>query len=88
LEAGGTYGFSHMKERCRETLERAYLFLDGEQLTHAERLEIRAHLEECAPCYERYGVEKVMTTLTARLKGHTQCPEKLRARVESLIKEA
>jgi mycothiol system anti-sigma-R factor len=77
-----------MKKECRETLEQAYLFLDGEQLTHSQRLEIKAHLEDCAPCYERYGVHREVTTLIARLKGRTSCPEELRARVEALIKEA
>ena len=41
-----------MKERCKETLQRVYLFLDGEMLSESERLEIEVHLEECPPCFE------------------------------------
>jgi mycothiol system anti-sigma-R factor len=76
-----------MKEHCKETLKRAYLFIDGEVLTEEERRDIREHLEECYPCLERYDVEREVTVLIARLKS-TACPEKLRNRIESLIEEA
>ena len=74
-----------MKEKCRVTLERAYLFLDGEVLSEAERLEIKGHLEDCRPCLERYGLESEVTNLLARLKGHTDCPARLKNRIEGLI---
>lgn len=77
-----------MKERCRETLQRAYLFLDGELLSEHERIEISSHLEECAPCYERYGVEREVSMLIARLRGSTRCPDELRTRVRALIEDA
>ena len=77
-----------MKEVCRETLEKAYLFLDGEMLSDDERAEIERHLHACAPCYERYGLEKEITLVLARLEGATQCPEKLRAKISGLIQEA
>ncbi len=47
-----------MKEHCREILARAYLFLDGEGLSAEERVEIEVHLEECAPCLERYDLQR------------------------------
>jgi mycothiol system anti-sigma-R factor len=74
-----------MKQRCRETLERAYLFLDEELLSAEERLQIRLHLEDCRPCYERYGVEEEMTRLLARLGQHQRCPQSLRERIERLL---
>jgi mycothiol system anti-sigma-R factor len=78
-----------MSERCKEVLERAYLFLDGEGLTPAERIEVEAHLEECGPCLEAYGVEReVVTVLIARLRGHDHCPDPLKARILSLLEEA
>ena len=77
-----------MKEHCKETLKKAYLFLDGEVLSESERREIRVHLEECYPCLERYDVERELTVLIARLKTSTACPERLRNRIESLIEEA
>ena len=77
-----------MKEHCRETLEKAYLFLDGEVLSAAERQEIQVHLEECGPCFERYGVDHEVTALLARLRGCTQCPDELRVKIRSLLEEA
>ena len=76
-----------MKERCRETLERAYLFLDGELLSVSERHEIKRHLEDCAPCFERVGLEGEVSTVVARLKGCQPCPESLRLKISSLLDE-
>jgi mycothiol system anti-sigma-R factor len=84
---GSDYGSSkNLKEDCRDTLERAYLFLDGEVLTDAERADIRTHLEECRPCYERYGLESEITALLARLRGCQRCPEALRLRITALFR--
>ena len=77
-----------MKERCREVLQRAYLFLDGEVLSEEERLHIQVHLDECAPCLEHYGFEREIVFVTARLKGKTECPQKLKAKIQSLLEEA
>ena len=78
-----------MSERCKEILERTYLFLDGEGLSVAERIEIEAHLEECGPCLEAYGVEReVVTVLIARLRNHAPCPDRLKERISVLLEEA
>jgi mycothiol system anti-sigma-R factor len=77
-----------MKEVCRKTLERAYLILDGEEISVAERLEIETHLEECSPCYERYGVEVDVKRLIYRLKGSCTCPDELRARITALLEDS
>jgi mycothiol system anti-sigma-R factor len=77
-----------MKEYCRKTLQQAYLFLDGEILSESERTEIRVHLEECAPCYERYGVDEHVKALLARLQGNCRCPDDLRTKLHRLIDEA
>ncbi len=77
-----------MKEDCRVTLERAYLFLDREVLSEKERLEIQIHLEKCRPCLERYGLEGELAALLARLRGSDPCPERLRDRVRNLIDRA
>jgi mycothiol system anti-sigma-R factor len=74
-----------MKDYCRETLRQAYLYLDGELLSESERTIIRLHLEECHPCFERYGLEKEVTQMIARLHGCTRCPEGLRTRIHSLF---
>lgn len=78
-----------MSHRCKEVLERAYLFLDGEGLTEVQRIEIEAHLEECGPCLESYGVEKeVVTVIIARLRGATPCPDQLKKRIAVAIEQA
>lgn len=78
-----------MSHRCKEVLERAYLFLDGEGLTEVQRIEIEAHLEECGPCLESYGVEKeVVTVIIARLRGTTPCPDQLKKRIAVAIEQA
>jgi mycothiol system anti-sigma-R factor len=74
-----------MKEHCRETLERAYLFLDGEALSEGERNHIQ--LEACRPCYERYGLEREITMVVARLQGRARCPRSLRLRIITLLEE-
>lgn len=77
-----------MKERCREVLQRAYLFLDGEVLSSEERTQIQVHLDECAPCLEHYGLERELVLITTRLRGKTECPEKLKSKIQSLLEEA
>ena len=74
-----------MKEKCRVTLERAYLFLDGEVLSRQERLEIKEHLEACKPCLERYGMESEVTALLTRLRGHADCPAHVKTRIEKMF---
>lgn len=75
----------HMKQHCRETLERAYLFLDGEILSEYERREIQVHLEECAPCLERFGLERDVTVIVARLRHSHRCPAELKDRIAALL---
>ncbi len=77
-----------MKQICRETLERAYLLIDGEPLAEEEAVSIRAHLEECSPCYERYGLEVEVKAVISRLRGSQRCPEELKHRIAGLIEEA
>ena len=77
-----------MKERCREVLQRAYLFLDGEVLSTEERTQIQIHLEECSPCLEQYGLERELVLITTRLKGKTECPESLKTKIQGLLNEA
>ena len=74
-----------MKEKCRVTLERAYLYLDGEVLSREERIEIKEHLEACQPCLERYGMEAEVTALLAKLRGQTGCPSHVKVRIEKMF---
>ena len=72
---------------CRETLEEAYLYLDGEVLSSDRRLEIAHHLERCVPCLQQYGLEREVILIVARLRGSTSCPNKLKIRIANLIQE-
>lgn len=74
-----------MKELCRHTLEKVYLYLDGEVLSETERLEIQVHLEECEPCLQRYGLEEEVTIAIQRLRGSTRCPDALKGRIAGLL---
>jgi mycothiol system anti-sigma-R factor len=87
-EAGELHGSGVMKYHCKETLQRAYLYLDGEVLSETERREIQIHLEDCQPCLERVGLDKEVTLLLARIKGSDPCPEGLKARLGRLFDEA
>ncbi|MDP9067219.1 MAG: zf-HC2 domain-containing protein [Actinomycetota bacterium] len=77
-----------MNEVCRETLQRAYLFLDGEVLSETERFDIQVHLEECTPCLERYGLEQELFSLMARLRTANPCPDGLKTRIATLLEQA
>lgn len=78
-----------MSHHCQEVLKQAYLYLDGEGLTEAQRIEIETHLEECGPCLEAYGVEReVVTVIIARLRGADRCPETLKQRIFLALEQA
>lgn len=77
-----------MKEVCREYLARAYLFLDGEVLSETERTEIQVHLEDCGPCMERYGMERELVAVIARLRTTTRCPDALKHRIATLLENS
>ena len=76
-----------MKEHCREILAKAYLFLDGEGLSQAERIEIEAHIEDCAPCFDRFELQTEVRTLIVR-SGSTPCPDALKNRIKNLLEQA
>lgn len=77
-----------MKEYCRHTLEMVYLYLDGEVLSESQRDEIRIHLEECGPCYERFGLQRRVSVIVSRQRRHNSCPEELRARIAKTLFDA
>ena len=77
-----------MKEHCREILARAYLFLDGEGLSEAERVEIELHLEDCAPCLDSVDLQRDVRSLIMRIGGSTPCPDAVRTKIVNLIDQA
>ncbi len=70
---------------CSAALERLYEYIDGE-LTPEVHVEIRQHLEECAPCLSEHDLEQAVKTLLAR-SCHDKAPEHLRSRILVRITE-
>jgi mycothiol system anti-sigma-R factor len=77
-----------LKQTCKEYLQQAYLFLDGEILSETERHEMSIHLEECSPCLERYGLEEELVMVISRLRHANPCPDRLKTRIAGLLEEA
>jgi mycothiol system anti-sigma-R factor len=65
---------------CSEVIEKVYLYLDGEA-TSSDRAKIKQHLDECAPCLRKYGLEEVVKSMVRRSCGHDPVPLDLRAKV-------
>ena len=65
---------------CQAAAERLYEYLDGE-LTPESEAEVRAHLDDCAPCFKLVEFEDAyLSFLRARTRAH-QAPEHLKKRV-------
>ena len=50
---------------CSEVLDRMFFFIDNE-MAGADKDEIEQHLEECAPCLQKYDLERTVKALVAR----------------------
>jgi mycothiol system anti-sigma-R factor len=66
-------------ESCADFLDRIVYLLDNE-LDAGEIREVRLHLDECAPCLERYDVQRTIKTIVARSCSES-APDDLRQRV-------
>jgi mycothiol system anti-sigma-R factor len=66
-------------ESCADFLDRIVYLLDNE-LDVGEIREVRLHLDECAPCLERYDVQRTIKTMVARSCTES-APDDLRQRV-------
>jgi mycothiol system anti-sigma-R factor len=68
---------------CDQTIERLYVYLDGE-LTEQRRVEIARHLDLCGPCVRAYGFEaELRKVIASRCKDRV--PESLVARVAAAL---
>ena len=70
---------------CSEVLDKVYLYLDGEADSHDEE-HVRIHLDECAPCLRKYGLEQAVKALVARSCAEL-APVDLRDRVLARIQQ-
>ena len=72
-------------ETCAEFLDRIVYLLDDE-LDSGEVAEVKAHLEECAPCLQNYDLQRTVKALVAR-SCMEHAPESLRERVRVQIQQ-
>jgi mycothiol system anti-sigma-R factor len=72
-------------ETCVDFLERIVYLLDN-GLDRGEVAEVKAHLEECAPCLQSYDLQRTVKALVAR-SCHEQAPDTLRERVRVQIQQ-
>jgi mycothiol system anti-sigma-R factor len=72
-------------QSCAEFLERIVCLLDNE-LDAGDVDEVRAHLEDCAPCLQSYDLQRTVKALVAR-SCMEQAPETLRQRVRVQIQQ-
>jgi mycothiol system anti-sigma-R factor len=55
----------HHDTDCSEILERVFFFIDHE-LPTADTARIQHHLDECAPCLQKYDLERTVKALVQR----------------------
>jgi mycothiol system anti-sigma-R factor len=70
---------------CDESIERLYVYLDGE-LTEERRIEITRHLDLCGHCVSAYGFEtELRRVIASRCKDHV--PDELITRVADALRQ-
>lgn len=69
----------HHEVDCRDVLDRMYEYLDDE-LTPHDLGKIRQHLDECAPCLQKFDLEDALKTLVRR-SCQDHAPASLRTRI-------
>ena len=89
-EAGGPPGSGATEPpagfvACDETIEKLYVYLDGE-LTEQRRIEIARHLDLCGPCVGAYGFEAELRKLVAN-RCQDRVPDALLARVAEALRQ-
>jgi mycothiol system anti-sigma-R factor len=72
-------------ESCADFLDRIVYLLDNE-LDIAEVKAVKHHLDECAPCLERYDVQRTIKAMVAR-SCNESAPDELKQRVLVRLRE-
>ena len=70
---------------CSDFLDQIVYFLDNE-LDAADCAVVRAHLDTCNPCLERYDLQRTVKSIVARSCSEA-APAELRQRVMFRIRE-
>lgn len=79
------HGDDPSNAECADFLERIVRLIDNE-LEPGDCTIVRAHIDSCSPCLERYDLQRTVKSLVARSCGET-APDDLRARVRIRIQE-
>jgi mycothiol system anti-sigma-R factor len=69
----------HEPGDCNDILRELYTFVDGE-LTIERRAHIKAHLDDCLPCFEAYDFEAELRIVISQRCRDT-VPDELRSRI-------
>ena len=80
-----THGNEPTASECADFLEQIVYFLDNE-LDQADCSAVRAHLDSCNPCLEKYDLQRTVKAIVARSCAES-APEELRERVRLRIRE-
>jgi mycothiol system anti-sigma-R factor len=70
---------------CADFLDRIVYFIDNE-LDDADCDMVRAHLDICSPCLERYDLQRTVKSIVARSCSEA-APDEVRQRVLIRIRE-
>jgi mycothiol system anti-sigma-R factor len=70
-------------EECVDFLERIVRLIDNE-LDEGECAVVRAHIEGCSPCLERYDLQRTVKAIVARSCAE-KAPQELRDKVRIQI---
>lgn len=71
---------------CSAALAKVYEYLDGE-MQDDDCVELRRHIEDCAPCLREYGLEQQFKALVARSCGCDETPPDLRTKLLTRLRE-
>ena len=72
-------------ESCADFLDRIVYLLDNE-LDASEVVAVKLHLDECAPCFERYDVQRTIKMIVARSCAES-APDDLREKVRVRLQQ-
>jgi mycothiol system anti-sigma-R factor len=72
-------------ESCADFLDRIVYLLDNE-LDAGEVAIVKVHLDECAPCFERYDVQRTIKMIVARSCTEA-APDALREKVRVRLQQ-
>ncbi|NYJ02129.1 mycothiol system anti-sigma-R factor [Nocardioides thalensis] len=86
MSGEGAHGHAHddpSNEECADFLERIVRLIDNE-LEEGDCAIVRAHIDTCSPCLERYDLQRTVKALVARSCSE-KAPADLRERVRVQI---